>query len=48
MAEWFRVQIGLLRCVPRLIAAVASGNIEALNNVEADVKALHERWHGDG
>lgn len=44
--EWLAIQWGLLRCAPRLIAAVASGNVRALDNVQADVNALHARWHG--
>ena len=46
MREWLRVQGGLLACAPRIIAAVATGNLQALDRVQADVNALHERWHG--
>jgi hypothetical protein len=48
MREWLRVQAALLACVPRILAAVVTGNLEALDRVQADVDALHERWHGDG
>ncbi len=46
MKEWLAIQRALLACVPRLVAAVVTGNLKALDNVQADVDQLHNRWHG--
>jgi hypothetical protein len=46
MRRWLHKQVSLLRCGPRIIAAVVTGNLAALHNVEADINTLHERWHG--
>jgi hypothetical protein len=39
MKERLAIVGRLLACVPRLIAAVVTGNLDAID-------ALHERWHG--
>jgi hypothetical protein len=48
MREWLHIQFALLRCAPKILAAVATGNETALRNIQADVDILHHRWHGDG
>ena len=48
MREWLRLQGALLACIARLLAAAATGNLEAIASIERDVNALGERWHGHG
>jgi hypothetical protein len=42
--EWWRIQLGLLRCLARLLAAVVTRNEAAIVGLEPDIDALHERW----
>ena len=42
MKAWLLIQWKLLRCTPRLIAALVSGDDAALAAVEAEIVRLHQ------
>jgi hypothetical protein len=39
---WLSINWRLLRCAPRLLAAIASGDDAELDRVKADIDALHK------